>query len=216
MSNNSVLIDFIRDAFRAGKNRQETHAALKEAGWQEEELNACWARFHEMNFPVPVPRPTVYASPRLTTLNIFYFVVLYISIYSVMSILFTFLDYHFPDGLGRMAGTYYSTRPIGDSIKGYLAAIIVAAPLVWLTSRALQKISAAIGQSIPVMRLRLLNLTLFIAAITILCNGISFVYYFLSGELSIRFVIKVIALSVLCTGLYYYFRPEMKSNEEKA
>ena len=213
---NQVLTEFIKDAFKAGKSKADTHAALRAAGWREDELSDCWARFHDSNFPVPVPRPTVYASPRLTTLNIFYFVVLYITIWCAMAIIFTFLDYHLPDGLGRKAGAFYSTRPIGTEIRGYLAAIIVSAPLVWVTSRTLQKISAAIGQSIPAMRLRLLNLTLFIAAITILCNGISFVYYFLSGELSIRFVIKVCLLSGLCWGLYNYFRPEMKANEEKA
>lgn len=211
-----VLMEFIRDAFKAGKNRADTHAALRAAGWREDELKVCWARFHDTPFPVPVPRPTVYASPRLTTLNIFYFVVLYITIYCAMAIIFTFLDHHLPDGLGRNAGVFYSTQPIGHAIRGYLAAIIVSAPLVWFTNQMLQKISAQIGQSIPAMRLRLLNLTLFIAAITILCNGISFVYYFLSGELSIRFVIKVCILSGLCWGLYSYFRPEMKANEEKA
>lgn len=211
-----ILMEFVKDAYRAGKNREEIHTVLKKAGWREDELQNCWRRFCDANFPVPVPRPTVYASPRLTTLNIFYFVVLYITIYCAMAIIFTFLDYNLPDGLGRMAGVYYSSEPIGKEIRGYLAAIIVAGPLVWLTSRTLHKISTAIGQSIPVMRLRLLNLTLFIAAITILCNSISFVYYFLSGELSIRFIIKVFLLSGLCWGLYNYFRPEMKANEEKA
>lgn len=215
MAQNS-LADFIKDAFRAGKTREETNAVLKEAGWQEKDLVEHWKRYHDCTFPVPVPKPTVYASPRITALNLFYFVVLYVTIYSVVSILFTFLDYHLPDGLGRKAGAFYSSRPISDSIRGYLAALLVAAPLIWFTNRMLNKVSMAIGQSYPVMRLRLLNLTLFIAGITILCNGISFVYYFLSGELSARFIIKVVILSMLCSGLYYYFRPEMKANEEKA
>ena len=211
-----VLTDFIKDAYRAGKNRQEIDAALREAGWREEELRDCWRRFSDTPFPVPVPRPTVYASPRLTTLNLFYFVVLYITLYSTVAIIFTFLDYHLPDGLGRSAGAYYSSRPIGDSIRGYLAAVLVSVPLVWLTQRNLQKIMNRIGQSIPVMRLRLLNLTLFISAVVMLCNFICFVYYFLSGELGIRFVIKVIVLSALCFGLYHYFKPEIQSNEQKA
>lgn len=211
-----ILTDFIKDATKAGKGRDEINTVLREAGWPEDELRTCWAKFYDKPFPVPVPRPVVYASPRLTALNLFYFVVLYTTIYSSVAIVFTFLDYHLPDGLGRKAGMFYSNNPIGESIRHYLASILVAAPLVAVSYRLLQKIMASIGQFIPVMRLRLLNLTLFIAAMVMLCNGITFVYYFLSGELSIRFVIKVIVLSAVCFGIYHYFKPELKRNEQKA
>lgn len=211
-----VILDFIRDSYRAGKKRDEINAALLDAGWREDELNTCWARFSDKDFPVPVPRPVAYASPRLTALNLFYFIVLYIMLYSGVAILFTFLDYHLPDGLGQKGGAFYSSRAIGDSIRGYLAAIIVAAPLVWFTKSLLQKASNKVGGSIPAMRLRLLNLTLLFAAIIMFCNITSFVYFFLSGELGIRFIIKVLILSAMSFGLYFYFKPEMVKDESKA
>lgn len=214
---NNTLTDFIKDAAKAGKTRPEIDAVLKAAGWREEELRACWARYHDAPFPVLIPLPTVYASPRLTALNAFHFLVLYISIWSTVAIIFTFLDYHLPDGLGRKSGMFYSSyQPIGSAIRSYLSSLLVAAPLVALSHRWLQKAMKNAGMFIPGMRLKLLNLTFFIAAIVLLCNFISFVYFFLSGELSLRFIIKVGVLSVLCFGLYHYFKPEIKANEEKA
>lgn len=213
---NSTLTDFIKEAAKAGKTRAEIDAALRAAGWPEENLRDCWRNYHDMPFPVLVPKPTLYASPRLTTLNLFYFVVLYVAIYASVAIVFTFLDYYLPDGLGRKTGLYYSSQPIASAIRGYLASLIVSAPLIALSSRWLSKAMGTAGNTIPGIRLKLLNLTLFVAAVIMLCDFITFVYYFLSGELGLRFIIKVAVLSTVCTGLYYYFKPEMKANEEKA
>ena len=210
-----ILTDFIREALRAGKNRADIDAVLQQAGWPTDQLQDAWKKYCDVPFPVPVPRPTLYASPRLTALNLFHFVVLYTAIFSTVSVLFTFLDYHLPNGLGRMAGAYYSTKPIGEEIRGYLSALLVSAPLVVVSYRLLYKAMSKIGQYIPGIRLKLLNLTLLIASMVMLCNFIGLVYYFLSGELSLRFVIKVVILSSVCFGLYHYFKPEMQLNESR-
>jgi hypothetical protein len=207
---------FIRDAYKAGKNRAEIDAVLREAGWPEDQLKTVWGKYHEAPFPVPVPKPTLYASPRLTTLNLFYFIVLYVAVYSTVAIIFTFLDYHLPDGLGRKAGMFYSYQPIAEQVRGYLSSLLVAAPLVLVSAGLLKKAMANSGQFIPAMRLKLLNLTMLIASVVVLCNFIGFVYYFLSGELSLRFIIKVAVLTLLSTGLYLFFKPDMSANEQKA
>lgn len=212
----AALLDFVKDAARLGKSRSEMNAALLDAGWPQDQLTAFWGKYHESAFPIPVPKPTVYASPRLTTLNLFYFVVLYISIYSAIDIIFTILDNNLPDGTGRMRGMYYGSSPIADQIRQAIAAIVTCVPLVYLTNRALQKGMQASGQFIHGTRLKLMNLTLFIAAIITLCDVIGFVYYFLSGELGLRFIIKVAVLTVVSLGTYLYFKPEMAAFEKKA
>jgi hypothetical protein len=158
----------------------------------------------------------VYASPRLTTLNLFFFIVLYITIFSTISILFTILDYNLPDGNGQMRGMYYSSQPIADAIRGHLAAIFASAPLVYISARLLHKSMASSGQYLHSTRLKLMNLSLLVAALFVLGNFISFIYYFLSGELSLRFVLKVLILTTTSAGVYYYFKPEMAAFEKKA
>jgi hypothetical protein len=212
----AALLDFVKDASRLGKGRDEINTALKTAGWPEDQLNAFWSKYHSMAFPIPVPKPTVYASPRLTTLNIFYFVVLYITVYAAIDIMFTFLDYHLPDGNGNMRGWYYSSMPIAEKIRHSLAAIIACVPLLYISNRALQKGMQTTGQFIHGTRLKLRNLTLFVAAIITLFDVIAFIYYFLSGELGLRFIIKVIILSAVSFGTYFYFKPEMAAFEKKA
>lgn len=212
----AVLLDFVKDASRLGKNRDEINAALKAAGWPEDQLTTFWGQYSDAPFPVPVPKPTVYASPRLTTFNLFFFIVLYITIFSTISILFTLLDYNLPDGRGKMHGIYYSSEPIADAIRGYLAAIFASAPLVYISARLLQKSMASTGQYLHGTRLKLMNLSLLIAALFVLGDFISFIYYFLSDELSLRFVLKVFILAATSAGVYYYFKPEMAAFEKKA
>lgn len=212
----AALLDFVKDASRLGKSRDEINIALKAAGWPEDQLTAFWSKYSEAPFPIPVPKPTLYASPRLTTFNLFFFIVLYISIYSAISILFTLLDYHLPDGRGEMRGIYYSSQPIADAIRGYLAAIFVSAPLVYVSAGMLKKAMAATGQFLHSTRLKLMNLSLLIAALIILGEFIGFVYYFLSGELSVRFVLKVLILTATSAGVYCYFKPEMAAFEKRA
>ena len=212
----AALLDFVKDASRLGKGREEINAALKTAGWPDDQLATFWGKYSDTAFPIPVPKPTVYASPRLTTFNLFFFIVLYITLYSAISILFTMLDYHLPDGRGQMRGMYYSSQPIADAIRGYLAAIFASAPLVYISARLLHKSMASTGQYLHGTRLKLINLARLIAALFVLGNFISFIYYFLCGELSARFVLKVLILTATSAGAYYYFKPEMAAFEKKA
>ncbi len=213
-----LLSDFINNAARAGKSRKETMQALREAGWAEDQIKDVFSQYHDGDFPVPVPRPRAYVSPRYTAINLLMFLVLYLSIWAVVSLIFTFLDYYLPDGLGKMRGLYHSSRPIAESLRGYLATVIVCVPLVGITQRLITRMTESSGnkQTVPVIRLKLISLTLFFAALILLGNFVCFVYYFLSGELGMRFIIKVLVLSAVIAGIYYYYRPEVSSNEKKA
>jgi hypothetical protein len=61
-----------------------------------------------------------------------------------------------------------------------------------------------------------MNITLFLAAVITLCDVIGFIYYFLSGELGLRFIIKVAVLTLVSAATYGYFKPEMAAFEKKA
>jgi len=211
-----TLIDFVKDCYKAGKSHNEIKAVLLETGWSTEQVDDVLGRFVDCSFPIAIPRPIVFASPRLVFLNIFYFLVLYLSIYNVVATLFTFLDKYLPDGLGRMAGAFYSSRSIGEAIRSYLARIICCVPLVWWSSRIISKAMEETKQRIPRIRLKLIYLTMFIGACVMLGNAICFIYYFLSGELGLRFMIKVAILSTLTLGLFTFYRVEIKQTETKA
>ncbi len=211
-----ALVDFIKDSYKAGKSHSEIRTVLVESGWSTEQIDEALLRFVDRSFPVAIPQPIVFASPRLVFLNLFYFLVLYLSIYNVVATLFTFLDHYLPDGLGRKAGAFYSSRSIGDAIRYYLATTICCVPLVWWSSRIISKAMDETKQRIPRIRLKLIYLTMFIGACVMLGNSICFVYYFLSGELGARFLIKVAILSILTLGLFTFYRIEIQHAEKKA
>ena len=211
-----ALIDFVKDCYKAGKGHSEIRSILTDTGWATEQIDEALAQFVDKPYPVAIPKPIVFASPRLVFLNIFYFLVLYLSIYDVVAVLFTFLDYYLPDGLGRMLGAFYTSRPIGEAIRTYLAIIICCVPLVWWSSRMISRAMEETKQRIPRIRLKLIYLTMFIGACVMLGNAICFVYYFLSGELGLRFILKVLILTALTVGLFAYYRAEIKQTETKA
>ena len=211
-----TLIDFVKDCCKVGKSHKEIKAVLLETGWSTEQVDDVLGRFVDSSFPIAIPRPIVFASPRLVFLNIFYFLVLYLSVYNVVATLFTFLDQYLPDGLGRMAGAFYSSRSIGEAIRTYLATIICCVPLVWWSWRIISKAMEETKQRIPRIRLKLIYLTMFIGACVMLGNAICFIYYFLSGELGHRFMIKVAILSMVTLGLFTFYRVEIKQTETKA
>ena len=213
----SVVRKFIEDSYAAGKNRVEVMTVLKAAGWEKEQVDEAFSAYVDQDFPVPIPKPVVFASPRIAFLNLFHFIVLYVCTYNVISILFTFLDYYLPDGLGRQVGFYYNSyQSLGVAIRENLAAIIVGIPLVFLTAYFLKQAMGLAKQRIPRIRLLLINFTMFVGACTMFGTASCFVYYLLSGELGARFIIKAVILAALVIGGFFYYRTEISEDEQRA
>lgn len=211
---------FIRDASRAGKRLTEIGAALRDAGWPHDTIKENLGRYVETNFPMPVPKPEAYSSPRVTLYNLIYFISLFSMVFCTVAILFSFLDYNLPDGQGQKGGLFYSSYRMNgefalEEIRGYLATLIVSAPLFLFMHRLTEKVTRDLRQGIPPIRLWFISTTMFIGYITLFCNAVAFVNYFLSGELSVRFVIKVVILTVTVLGISQYYRLEMREQEKK-
>ena len=209
-----LLTEFIKDAYRAGKSRTDIMSVLTEAGWSGKQVDEAFSGFSPTNFPVPVPLPRAYISPRYAALNLFFFLVLLLTVWAGDSIIFTFLDYYLPDGLGHQQGMYYSAVPISVALRHYLAMIVVCAPLTAITGRIIRNVATQGQRSVPIIRLRLIYLVFFFAAFVMMIDFVLFVYYFLSGELGIRFILKVAVCAATAAGLYFYYRSEL-GNEEK-
>ena len=59
------LLLFVREALSAGRSREDIAVALRGADCPDDQVQAALSRFAEVSFPVPVPRPRVYLSPRV-------------------------------------------------------------------------------------------------------------------------------------------------------
>lgn len=212
MATDSQIHDFIEKAVHAGAKFKEIEKVLLEAGWEKSQIDSALGFYHEAKFPVAVPKPKQIASPRLWTLNFFYFASFYTTMCVLCFAIFTMLDNWLPDGYGRMEGAFRSGN-IRESMQMYLSILIVSFPLALYTGSLITKAIKSSGQKIPIIRLKLIYLSMLIGAIILAVCGVLFVNYTIDGILSWRFAIKVAILAFKFGGIYLYFKPELYRSE---
>ena len=63
-------------------------------------------------------------------------------------------------------------------------------------------------------RRQLTYLTLFLAASILIGDLISVVYNFLGGEITIRFLLKVLTVALISGGVFAYYLVELRADEQ--
>jgi hypothetical protein len=211
MAVSDPLIGFVRDALARGLSRPQIEEALRNAGWRREEVNGALAAFAAVEFPVPVPRPRPSLSAREAFLYLLLFTTLYIVAFNLGSLLFQFIDRAFPDPASSSHVTMFR-----EAIRFSVSALIVALPvflyLSRLTNRAVR--DDPTKRASPVRRW-LTYLTLFVAASVLIGNFTSLVYSFLGGELTVRFVLKVLTVGVIAGIVFWYYLADLRLDESE-
>lgn len=210
----SSLTRFVEAALHAGASRDATAQALAEAGWSREQISDAMRNFAEVDFPVPVPRPRPQLSARDAFTYLLMFSMLYITAYQLGSLLFQFINLGFPDPLsGRSSPD--EERFIGDRIRWASASLIVAFPVFLLVSRSIAtRIAGDPALRSSAIRRWLTYLTLFVAACIIVGDLIVALYSLLSGELTIRFVLKALTIGSIAGGLFTYYLWSIRADDK--
>ena len=127
-------------------------------------------------------------------------VALYTSVIAFLTLAFEYINAAFPDALS------YSYDPYSGAIKFAIATLIVAFPLFLVLMRLIRMDIARMPEKSDLwVRRWALYLTIFIAGTTIAIDLVTLVYYFLDGEITMRFVLKVlIVLLVASAGLMHF------------
>lgn len=157
------------------------------------------------------PATKVRLAPRVAFYVLMAFVTLYITLFSMGGTLFLLIERWLPDVTDYALG-------FDGSIRNFLAALIVALPAYLLTNHLFAK-SAQVNPSIRKSGTWkwLTYITLFIAACIVLGNLITLVYNLLNGEITLRFILKVMTLFVLAGGTFaYYFWDAREDNTESS
>jgi len=139
--------------------------------------------------------------PRDVFLYILQVIFLYACVFHFGALLFGFVDIALPDPLYGDAARWARA-----ALRWPLAVLTIVFPLyLWLTIW-LQR-DAVRNPAKREMRTRkwLLNLTIFLAAIVIIGDLISLLFGFLNGELTFRFILKVIIVLVLAGSVFLYY-----------
>ncbi len=144
--------------------------------------------------------------PRDLFLHLLAIVALYWSAVSFVTLLWQFINNLFPDVLNYYQG-FYSLGLIRFSVS----ALFIVFPVFIVVSRYLNKIYAkeyAVRES--KIRKWLLYLTLFITALVIIGDSIFVINTFLSGEITIRFILKALSVILVAGIIFGYYLDDVR------
>ena len=199
------LAQFVAEALKEGRSRDDIATALQQAGWAANEVSDALSAWADTGFIPPVPRPRPYVSARESFLYGLMFLALAMSAWNITTLGFELIDLWLPDLTNR-----YSRYEI-STVRWSISVLVVFFPLfLWMNSRAQSAAKADPGKRRSAVRKWFGYITLFLAAITLLGDLIAVIYALLSGDLTARFIAKA-ALVALTAGLIFgYFQGETK------
>ena len=149
-------------------------------------------------------------TPRDFFMHLLGFAMLYASVVSFLALLFQYINVLFPDRLNF----YYTAilNTIRVSTATLIVVFIVFMLINWLLEKDFKKIPVKRDLK---FRKWLIYFTLFVAAVTIVIDLITLVYNFYSGELSIRFYLKVAVVLLVAAGVFGYYFWDLKRVSDK-
>ena len=196
------LNDFIDAALRAGKSKEEITDVLTGAGWSGEQIADGLKFFADVPFAVPVPRPRLQLSARDAFMYLLMFGTLYVCAFQLGNLLFAFINLAFPDALRQP----YEAASAENGIRFATASLIIAFPVfLWLHTKLQREVRRIPARRQSAVRRWLIYLTLLVASGVIVGDSITLVYNLLSGELSTRFVLKVLVVASIAGSAFGYF-----------
>lgn len=132
-------------------------------------------------------------------------ITLYISVVSFITLLFEYINYVFPDP------NAYAGDPYSSSMRFAMAALIVFVPATLLFLRLIRSsIVAEVGKAGIWVRRWALQLTVFVMTFTILVDLVTLVNYFLNGEITTRFILKVLVVLFTAGFVFLHFLADMR------
>jgi hypothetical protein len=139
------------------------------------------------------------STPRDVFLHLLAIITLYVSAGSFLNLVFKLINTAFPDQLGY-------TFDFGTSIRYSMAALIVVFPVfVWL-SMLLERDQRTDPEKASLrVRRWLISFTLFAAGALLIGDLVALVFNLLEGDLTMRFVLKVLSILVVAGIIFGYY-----------
>lgn len=144
---------------------------------------------------------SIKTTPKDFFLNLAITISVYVTAISLLTLLFEVINTAFPDPLSW-------SDPYSATLRVAIASLVVVYPLLmvlaWIANKDIAQNPEK--QELPIRRW-LTYLTLFVAGIAIIIDFIVLLNFFLNGELTSRFILKVLAVlgvSGIVFGYYYY------------
>ena len=193
--------EYVATALTQGVPRAEVAAALLAAGWSESDVADSLARWAEG--PRGIPVPTAVARAGGTGLGGVEALALVLVFAAILGAL-VWLGVPVIAALLPDAADYSGVEFLRDTIRWQIAALVVAVPLFLWLDRRVQ--TGAEGHAGRETRGVLGNIVLFLAGVCLIGDAVYVLYKFLSGELTLRFLLQAVLIAAVAGLAFAYLR----------
>ncbi len=132
-------------------------------------------------------------------------IALYGSVIALITLLFEYIDYVYPDPFA------YWVDPYSGGIRFAMASLIVLAPLTIVLMRFIRNDIVRVAEKADLwVRKWALVLTVFVAGATVIGDLIALVNTFLGGDFTTRFMLKVLVVLLVAGGVFLHFLADLR------
>lgn len=198
----AALIRFIETARAQGASDEFISKLLKNAGWSRRDIEGAFFQVYERltDQPIPTPGRRGSESARDAFLYILSFFMLAVWTQALGQLAFIFINVSIPDPLQQSYGN--ATFGVAFSI----ARLLVSYPVYLLVMRQMLKELAVNPEKYQSgIRKWLTYFTLLVVSLIFIGTLIAFLTAFLRGELTLRFILKVITVCIIDGGVLAYY-----------
>lgn len=208
------LAGFLEAAKAKGASDELLAKLFRRRGWPEKKAWEALGDYYEQATGMSIPgrKGGAAENARDAFLYLVSFSTLGVWTIALGALAFTYLDIWFPDTVTRR----YVPDPTW-AIAGNLASILVAFPIYLVVMRVIVRdLTAHPEKHESGVRKWLSYIALFVAAGVVIGDLITFLTFFLHGELTIRFVLKVATALVIAGGVFWYYLDWLRQKAEAA
>jgi uncharacterized protein DUF5671 len=207
----SPLVDYIGAAKAQGAADAFLVDLLERSGWPRKEIYTAFNAFYSHVIGMETPqRVSGFAdSARDAFLYLLSFGTLSVWTLGLGSLFFTLIDTHFADPIIEQG--YGNVR---DALSGSMSSVIVGFPVYLITMRILlNDLARKPDKAESGVRKWLTYIALLISAGTVIGDLVTFVNYFLRGQLTTPFLLKVLTVFVIAGGVFGYYLAPLEKRE---
>ena len=199
---NTQLLDFISAGKIHGASDEFLAALLIRRGWPGDDVYAALGKYWETATGMAIPaRSGSGESAKDAFLYLLSFSTLATWSGALGSMLWEFIDYWIPDAVSPHA--VYNLR---STVTWQMASIAVAFPIYLLVMKLIFGEAANAPERLQSgVRKWLTYIALLATAGAVICDLIWFLDYFLTGEITVRFVLKSATVMLICGGIFAYY-----------
>jgi len=200
--NYTDLQPFVDAAKERGAGDDFLAALLERRGWPRADVYRALGDWWERRTGVAVPtRPGAAENARDAFLYLLAFSTLSTWACALGSLWFHLIEHWLPDAVAAPA--YYNFRA---TVTWQMACILVALPLyLWVMRIILRETRANPERTESGVRKWLTYIALLLTATGLVCDLVTFVDYFLRGEITPRFVLKCVVVLAICGSIFWYY-----------